>query len=88
MYMVEITENKFDELVENAEKMLKYGGKVMSCLEDMRRGEGRMGERSPMPDYRDMGRDERRRYERSMDYDNDGRYGERYGGGYYGGRRY
>lgn len=30
MYMVEITENKFDELVENAEKMLKYGGKVMS----------------------------------------------------------
>ena len=32
MYMVEITENKFDELVENAEKMLKYGGKVMSAL--------------------------------------------------------
>lgn len=88
MYMVEITENKFDELVENAEKMLKYGGKVMSCLESMKQGEGRMGERSPMPDYRDMGRDERRRYERSMDYDNDGRYGERYGGGYYGGRRY
>lgn len=88
MYMVEITDNKFDELVENAEKMLKYGGKVMSCLESMRQGEGRMGERSPMPDYRDMGRDERRRYERSMDYDNEGRYGERYGGGYYGGRRY
>ena len=89
MYMIEITENKFDELVENAEKMLKYGGKVMSCLEDMRRGEGRMGERSPMPDYRDMGRDERRRYERAMDYDDEGRYGERYGGGYHGGgRRY
>lgn len=70
MYMVEITENKLDELVENAEKMLKYGGKVMSCLEDMRRGE-------------------RRRYERGMDYDDEGRYGERYGGGYYGGgRRY
>ncbi len=47
-----------------------------------------MGERSPMPDYRDMGRDERRRYERGMDYDDEGRYGERYGGGYYGGRRY
>ena len=30
--MIEITENKFDELVENAEKMLRYGGKVMSCL--------------------------------------------------------
>lgn len=88
MYMVEITENKFDELIENAEKMLKYGGKVMSCLESMRQGDGRMGERSPMPDYRDIGRDERRRYERSMDYDDEGRYGERYGGGYYGGRRY
>lgn len=48
-----------------------------------------MGERSPMSDYRDMGRDERRRYERGMDYDDEGRYGERYGGGYYGGgRRY
>lgn len=55
----------------------------------MRRGEGRMGERSPMSDYRDMGRDERRRYERGMDYDDEGRYGERYGGGYHGGgRRY
>ena len=93
MYMVEITDNKFDELVENAEKMLKYGGKVMSCIESIRQSEGRMGERSPMSDYRDMGRDERRRYERGMDYDDEGRYGgrygERYGGGYYGGgRRY
>lgn len=89
MYMIEITENKFDELVENAEKMLKYGGKVMSCIESIRQGEGRMGERSPMFDYRDMGRDERRRHERGMEYDDEGRYGERYGGGYYGGgRRY
>lgn len=86
MYMIEITENKFDELVENAEQMLRYGGKVMSCLDSMQRSEGRMGERSPMPDYRDMGRNERERYgERGMDYDDGGRYGERYGGGYHGG---
>lgn len=27
-YIVEITEDKFSELTENAEKMLRYGGKV------------------------------------------------------------
>ena len=91
--MIEITENKMDELAENAEKMLRYGGKVMSCIDSLRNGEGRMGERSPMPDYRDWGRDEQRvRYERGMDHDDDGRYGERYGGGGYrsggGGRRW
>lgn len=84
MYMIEITENKFDELVENAEKMLRYGGKVMSCLDSMQRGEGRMGERSPMPDYRDDWREDMR--QREHDY-NEGRYGERYGG-YRSGRRY
>ena len=49
MYMIEITENKMDELAENAEKMLRYGGKVMSCIDSLRNGEGRMGEREPMP---------------------------------------
>lgn len=89
MYMIEITENKFDELVENAEKMLRYGGKVMSCLNGMQRGEGRMGERSPLPDYRDGWRDEMRRREHDYDDDGESRYGERYGGGYRGGgRRY
>ena len=46
MYMVEITENKLDELVENAEKMLKYGSKVMSCIESIRQGEGRIDRKS------------------------------------------
>ena len=49
-YIVEITEDKFSELTENAEKMLRYGGKVMSCLDSIKRE--RYGERSPMPDYR------------------------------------
>ena len=35
MYMIEIREDKLDELVENAEKMLRYGGKVMSCLDSL-----------------------------------------------------
>ena len=70
--MIEITESKMDELAENAEKMLRYGGKVMSCIDNLRHDGGRMGERSPMRDYRDMRRDD--------DWDDDGRYGERYGG--------
>lgn len=36
MYMIEITEDKFDGLYENAEKMLKYGGKLMHCLEELK----------------------------------------------------
>lgn len=88
MYMTEITESKFDELCENAEQMLRYGGKVMSCLDSMQRSSNRMGERSPMPDYRDEWRNERGRYDRDMDGRDEGRYGERYGGGYHGGRRY
>lgn len=88
MYMIEISENKYEELVENAEKMLRYGGKMMSCLDRLHESGGRMGERSPMSDYRDDWRRNEARYERDQD-DDDGRYGERYGGGYRGsGRRY
>lgn len=67
-YMIEIKEDKFDELTENAEKLLRYGGKIMSCLDSMKRE--RMGER--MPEYRDGGRD----YD---DWGDDDRYGERRG---------
>lgn len=88
MYMIEIREDKLDELVENAEKMLRYGGKVMSCLDSLGGERGRMGRRSPMPDYRDDWRTERERD--GYDDDREGRYGERdgrgYGGGYGGGR--
>lgn len=68
-YMIEINEDKFDELAENAEKMLRYGGKIMSCLDGMKRE--RMGER--MPEYRDGGRDR-------DGWREDDRYDERYGG--------
>lgn len=46
-YMIEITENKFDELVDNCEEMLRIGGKVMSCLDSIKHE--RMGNRIPMP---------------------------------------
>lgn len=88
-YMVEITENVIDELAENTEKMLRYAGKVMQCVDSLseERGGGRTGRRMPAGgDWRGMsGRD--------TDMDNDGYgwrddnpYGERRGRGGY--RRY
>lgn len=35
MMMIEISEHKLDKATDYAEKMLKYGGKLMSCLSDM-----------------------------------------------------
>ena len=57
MVMIEITEDKFDGLYDNVEKGLRYFGKAMSCLDEMKR-EGRRdryGERNRMPDYRGRG---------------------------------
>lgn len=33
--MIEIKEDKFDKMAEYTEKMLKYGGKLMSCLSEV-----------------------------------------------------
>lgn len=35
MYMIEITEDKLSNLTNYAEKMPKYGSKVMKCLEEL-----------------------------------------------------
>ena len=54
--MIEITEDKFDDLYENIESMLRFGGKAMGCLDKMKREkEDRYGERNRMPDYRGRG---------------------------------
>ena len=69
-YRIEITENKVNEMSEIVEKMLKNGGKLMHCIDEMREDKyGRMGHRSPMPAYRD-----------NWAEDDDDRYGERHGG--------
>ena len=44
MYMIQIEEHKLDKMSEYAEKMLKYGGKLMSCIEEMSEESG-MGQR-------------------------------------------
>ncbi len=69
-YIIEVTESKVEQLAENAEKMLRYGGKVMQCIEELRESEGRLGERMPSRD----GYDDDDFYSRDRDY-----FGERRG---------
>lgn len=44
MRIIEIEENKIEHLAEYAEKMLRYGGKLMECIEDLS-GRSDMGQR-------------------------------------------
>jgi hypothetical protein len=62
MMFIQIEESKLDKMSEYAEKMLKYGGKLMSCIEEMSEESG-MGERGRM-NYRDEGRHSYGRYGR------------------------
>lgn len=48
MRMIKITDSKKDEMSELTEKMLHYGGKLMSCLESL--GDEDYGERMGMRD--------------------------------------
>lgn len=43
MRIIRIEEHKVDKMSDYAEKMLKYGGKLMSCIEEL--SEGGYGER-------------------------------------------
>jgi hypothetical protein len=43
-YMIEITHDKVSDLAENVEKALRYMGKAMQCVDDMK-SEGGMQER-------------------------------------------
>jgi len=64
-YMIEITESKASEMAEHAEKVLKHGGKLMQCIEELCE-ESRMGERGGYGRYGNR-------------YDGGGRYGNRMG---------
>lgn len=56
MVMLQITNEKKEEMGELCEKLLHYGGKLMSCIENM--DENAMGERRMIPPIymRDGGR--------------------------------
>ena len=42
--IIEIQEGKLHNLSEYAEKVLKYGGKLMQCLEDLEEGKSKYNE--------------------------------------------
>lgn len=67
--IIELKEDKLQHLSEYAEKVLRYGGKLMQCLEDL---EGK----SKYDEYRGM---DSRRYDKER-YDrwDEGRYQNRY----------
>jgi len=74
MMMIEISESKVEKMSDYAEKMLRYGGKLMQCLEDVSEGEG-MGQREyDEDDYGDDDMGERGGYGRGG-YVNRGGYG-------------
>lgn len=73
MYVIEITEEKFNDTIESLEKGMKYFGKALECLEEMRESKR----------YDDDDRS-RHRYGGSDNYSDDSRSMNRYGGGRYG----
>lgn len=75
MYMIEISETKLDKMAEYTEKMLRYGGRLMSCLSEI---DEKYGERSE-DDY------SMRYGERSGGNRYGGSYGSRYDYGMRGG---
>lgn len=77
MYMIQIEESKVDKMAELAEKMLKYGGKLMSCIEEMSEETG-MGERGGYGNRDSGGGSMGNRYmERDGAGGNRGGYGQR-----------
>lgn len=76
MYMIEITEDKVSKMSEYAEKMLRYGGKLMQCLDELEGGEygGREHEGRSYPHHEGSYGG---RYGMRSRYDN---YGDRYYG--------
>ena len=81
MVMIEVSESKIGKMAEYAEKMLRYGGKLMSCIDTIERGE--YGDREG---YREDGSSYGSRYGMRSRYDSYGQrddYGMRGGmGGY------
>ena len=78
--MIEIEDSKVERMSGYAEKMLKYGGKLMQCIEELSEGSG-MGQRDDGYDdydeYDDMGQ--------RGGFGNPGGYGGGYGDRYWGG---
>lgn len=71
MVMIEVSESKIGKMAEYAEKMLRYGGKLMSCIDTIERGE--YGDREG---YHEDGSSYGSRYGMRSRYDNYGQRGD------------
>lgn len=83
--MIEIEDSKVEKMSDYAEKMLKYGGKLMQCIEEISESRGGMGQRYEDDDY-DDGYDDMGQRGGGGYGNRGGGYGNRGGGGY--GNRY
>ena len=48
MVMIEISESKVEKMSDYAEKMVRYGGKLMQCLEELSNGESMVTAAAPV----------------------------------------
>lgn len=78
MYVIEISEDKYEGLSENVEKAIKYMGKVMQCVDAMKDSSREM-EESEFQQRR--GRSYRDSYDHDYRNWDEDRYGERMGRG-------
>ena len=72
--MIEIKDDKFDKMADYTEKMLKYGGKLMSCLSEIGEEYGMSFREHDGMGYREQGTS---RYGMGSRGQGGGRYGER-----------
>jgi len=81
-YMIEITESRVSEMSELAGKMLKYGSRLMECIDDLSKDDWQTSERryASYDDYRSSGRREsdRRISDEDDRYEIGGRNGRPY----------
>ena len=81
MKIIEIKEDKYDDLCENIENGLRFLGKAMQCLDDMK-GEGMEGEEESEYGMRGYGMRDGGYGERDGEYGMRGGYGRRDGASY------
>lgn len=54
MYIIEVTEDKYEQLAKHAEEMLRHGGMLMQCLDSLKEGKSgsmQRGQRISTPPY-------------------------------------
>ncbi len=77
MYIIEVTEDKYEQLAKHAEEMLRHGDMLMQCLDslkDNKTGSMQRGQRMPMSPHTGQ-------RAQDNDYEDEGEINMRYGRG-------